>query len=68
MSFEDVKDLSVAAVLGKMWALADTNEARSELQRLLSFVKGTGWAEQKVGSLGLERGDGAKATKSVKSK
>jgi len=53
MSFEDVKDLSVAALLGKMLTLSDSDETRSELQRLLDGVKSMGFADKKVGSLKL---------------
>ena len=51
MSFEDVKDLSVAALLGKMLTMADTDEARSELARMLDTVAGSSLATKKVAAV-----------------
>ncbi len=53
MSFEDVKDLSVSALIGKMLLQTDEDESRSDLQRLLDFVKSKGLADKNVKSLGL---------------
>ena len=67
MSFEDLKDLSIAALIGKMLRLTDSDETRSELQRMLGSVKGAGLADKTLAALGLQfqestkaRGDGAK--------
>lgn len=51
MSFEDVKDLSVAALLGKMLTMADTDEARSELTRMLDTVAGSSLATKKIAAV-----------------
>ncbi len=51
MSFEDVKDLSVVALIGRMLAMADTDEAQSELTRMLDKVTGTSFATRKVATL-----------------
>ena len=53
MSFEDVKDLSVAALIGKMLLEADDDESKSDLNRLLAAVKSKGLASKKVAALGL---------------
>lgn len=53
MSFEDIKDLSVSALIGKMLLQADGDESRSDLQRLLDFVKSKGLGDKKVKALGL---------------
>ena len=51
MSFEDVKDLSVTALIAKLLTVADTDETRSELQRMLDTVAGTSIANRKIASL-----------------
>ena len=58
MSFEDVKDLSVSALIGQMLVKADTDEARGELSRMLEKVAGSPLATQKIASLatGLPNG------------
>ncbi len=53
MSFDDVKDLSIAALIGKMLTQSESDETTSELQRLLTMVKGTGLADKKVGTLNI---------------
>jgi len=53
MSFDDVKDLSVAALIGKMLTLTDSDESKSELNRMLSAVKGMGIADKKVNTLDI---------------
>lgn len=60
MSFDDIKDLSIAALIGKMLTLADNDERRSDLQRLLDMAKGAGLAGSKVSTLA----QGATATTS----
>ena len=51
MSFEDVKDLSVAALIAKLLTVADTDETRSELIRMLDSVAGSSLATRKITSL-----------------
>lgn len=51
MSFEDVKDLSVAALIGRMLTLADSDEAKSELRRMLDGVTGTDLADRTISAL-----------------
>lgn len=59
MSFDDVKDLSVAALLGKMLVMADTDESRSELTRMLENVSGSPLAAKKIAAVaGGLRADG----------
>ena len=53
MSFSDVKDLSVAALIGKMLTMADSDESRSQLQRMLDTVAGSDLAKRTVGSINL---------------
>jgi hypothetical protein len=53
MSFEDVKDLSVSALIGKLLLESTSEETTSELQRILRMVKGAGVADKRVASLGL---------------
>ncbi len=55
MSFDDVKDLSIAALIGTLLTKADSTEDVSDLERLLTMVKGAGLATKKVGSLGLAK-------------
>lgn len=51
MNFEDVKDLSVAALLGKMITLSDSDGTTAELVRMLDTVAGHPLASAKVGEL-----------------
>lgn len=51
MSFDDVKDLSVTALIGQMLVKADTDESRNELSRMLDKVAGSPLATQKIASL-----------------
>ncbi|MFQ5731018.1 MAG: flotillin family protein [Planctomycetaceae bacterium] len=53
MSFEDVKDLSVSALIGKMLVESNDDESKADLNRILDFVKSTGSAGKKVKALGL---------------
>ncbi|MCA9017171.1 MAG: flotillin family protein, partial [Planctomycetaceae bacterium] len=50
MSFEDVKNLSVAALISQLLLQADSDEDRSVLNRLLATVKNLGISEKKVSS------------------
>lgn len=54
LSAEDVKDLSVAALLTRMLGLTDSDETRGELNRLLGVVKNLGIGGEKVASLKLK--------------
>lgn len=51
MNFEDVKDLSVAALLGKMLTKSDSDGMTAELTRMLDTVAGHPLASAKVGDL-----------------
>ncbi len=61
VSFEDVKDLSVAALIGRMISLADSDDDKSRLEDLLRTFRGAGVASQKVASLGLSSAPAAGA-------
>jgi len=56
MSFDDVKDLSVAAVLGRMLTKADSDEARSELSRMLESIAGSPIANRKISAVAGQLG------------
>ncbi|MBT4868356.1 MAG: flotillin family protein [Planctomycetaceae bacterium] len=53
MNFEDVKDMSVAALIGKMLLQADDAESKNSLQGLLKTIRGAGLAEKRVAMLGV---------------
>lgn len=53
VSFEDVKDMSVTALITKMMLESSDTESKSELQGLMSAVKAAGIGGKKVASLGL---------------
>ncbi|QDT29327.1 Inner membrane protein YqiK [Gimesia panareensis] len=50
MSFEDVKNLSVAALISQLVVQAESDEDRSTLNRLLATVKNLGISDRKVSS------------------
>ncbi|WP_390621025.1 flotillin family protein [Gimesia alba] len=50
MSFEDVKNLSVAALISQLLVQADSDEDKSVLNRLLETVKNLGISDKKVSS------------------
>lgn len=50
MSFEDVKNLSVAALISQLIVQSDSDEDKSVLNRLLATVKNLGISDQKVSS------------------
>jgi uncharacterized membrane protein YqiK len=52
MNFEDVKDMSVAALIGKMLLQAD-DESKNSLQGLLKTIRGAGLADKRVAMLGV---------------
>ena len=47
----DVKNLSIAALIGKMIATTDNAETRSELELLLEIAHNSGLARKKASSL-----------------
>lgn len=51
ISFEDAKDLSVTALIAKMLTMADNDESRSELTRMLDTVAGSKLAQRKIAAL-----------------
>jgi uncharacterized membrane protein YqiK len=53
LSFEDVKDMSVAALIGKMLLDAEDETTTTGLKRLQRFLKSAGLSEKKVAALGL---------------
>jgi uncharacterized membrane protein YqiK len=53
LSFEDVKDMSVAALIGKMLLDAEDESTTTGLKRLQRFLKSAGLSEKKVAALGL---------------
>ena len=53
MSFEDVKDMSVAALISKMLLQSESSEQKGDLQGLMKFIKGAGLADRRVASLGI---------------
>lgn len=53
LSFDDVKDLSVAALIAKLMIESSDEATDSELHQLLRMVKGAGLGERRVGSMGL---------------
>ncbi len=55
MSFEDIKDLSVAALVGRMIAMAGDDGEKNQLKQLLDLVRGSGAGDRRVSSLGLNR-------------
>ena len=61
MSFEDVKDLSVVGLIGRMLTMADTDEAQSELRRMLDKVTGTSLASRKVSTLVTDPAESAQS-------
>jgi len=54
LTAEDVKDLSVAALIAKMMGMTDSDQVKSELGRLLDMVKRAGLGDAKAVSLNLQ--------------
>ena len=50
LSTDDVKDLSVAALIYRMLDLTKSDETRGELRRLLGSVTSLGWSDQSAAS------------------
>ena len=63
LSFEDVKDMSVAALIGKLLIEADDDGTTSSLKRIQRWLKSQGMLDQKVASLGLTAESGSKSKK-----
>ena len=55
MSFDDIKDLSIAALVGRMISMAGDDGEKGQLKRLLDTIRGSGSADKRVSSLGLNR-------------
>jgi len=55
MSFDDIKDLSVAALVGRMISMSGDDSEKGQLKKLLDTVRGSGSADKRVSSLGLNR-------------
>ena len=53
ISFEDVKDLSVTALIGKMLMQSSDESTSNDLRQLQQFIKSAGLADKKVAALGL---------------
>lgn len=51
LSTDDIKDLSIAALIAKLMGLANTDETRSQLGSLLGMASTAGITEKKVGRL-----------------
>lgn len=54
LTAEDVKDLSVAALIAKMMGMTDSDQVKSELNRLLDMVKRVGLGDAKAAALNLQ--------------
>ena len=59
VNFEDVKDLSVAALVTKLIGMADDKGDKSQLRKLLEMVRSSGAADRKVASLKMKRENAA---------
>lgn len=56
LSSDDVKDLSIAALIAKMLGMTGSDETRGELNRLLASFKNLGLSEQKASMMMLDAG------------
>ncbi|MBC8353038.1 MAG: flotillin family protein [Planctomycetes bacterium] len=54
LSTDDIKDLSIAALIGKMIGLAGSDGIRNELGRLLSLASQAGLVDERVNTLKLD--------------
>lgn len=54
LSTDDIKDLSIAALIGKMIGLADNDGIRNELGRLLNLASQAGLIDERVKTLKLD--------------
>jgi uncharacterized membrane protein YqiK len=64
LSTDDVKDLSIAALITRMLGMGGTNEIRSELYRLLGVAHSTGLSKSKSSSLLASSSPAAEASDS----
>lgn len=55
LSTDDIKDLSIAALIGKMIAMAGSDGIRNELGRLLGLASQAGLIDERVKTLQLDR-------------
>ena len=55
ISFEDVKDLSVTALIGKMLLQSEDEETSNDLRSLQRFIKSAGLGDKRIASLGPGR-------------
>jgi uncharacterized membrane protein YqiK len=53
LSTDDVKDLSIAALIAKLLGMTNADETRSELRRLLGLAQSIGLADRQVSTLDL---------------
>jgi len=53
LSTDDVKDLSITALIGRMLSMSGSDENRMELQRLLGLAKRAGISDRTASSIGL---------------
>lgn len=53
LSTDDIKDLSIAALIGKLLGLTGSDETRGELQRLLGMAEGAGVSDSRADSLNI---------------
>jgi uncharacterized membrane protein YqiK len=60
MDSADVKNISIAALIGKMISMSDSADVRSELELLLDMAEKTGLADRKASSLRLGKTEKAK--------
>lgn len=51
LSTDDIKDLSIAALIAKLMGLTSSDETNSELQRLMNLARSAGLADRTVDSL-----------------
>ncbi|MEE3220642.1 MAG: flotillin family protein, partial [Planctomycetota bacterium] len=56
----DVKNISIAALIGKMISMSDSADVRSELEVLLDMAEKTGLADRKASTLRIGKPDKAK--------
>lgn len=61
LSTDDVKDLSIAALIARMLGLTKSEGIRYELQRLLGFAADAGISADRASSLGLGSGKKSKS-------
>ena len=55
LSSDEIKDLSIAALVGRMLSMARDDNEKGQLRQLLDLVRGSGAGDRRVSSLGLNR-------------